>query len=117
MKKILIVDDEPRITKSFEAAFNHDYEILCAHDGESGIRLIRQSKPDLVVLDWRLKGHIEGKEVFLFSKKELPQVPVYVVTASIQSVKEIEAMGVDGCFLKPYADLLEKIKSVLPPGN
>jgi len=117
LKKILIVDDEPRITEAFEAGFNHDYEILCAHDGEEAIQVIRQAKPDLIVLDWRLKGGIDGKEVFLFSKREYPEVPVCVVTASIQSLKEIESLGADGCFLKPCADLLEKIRSLLPPKN
>lgn len=115
MKRILVVDDEPRIIEAFENAFNHDYEVLSAKDGEDGIRLIKKTKLDLIVLDWRLKGEVEGKTVLAFAKRSYPRIPVFVVTASIHAVEEIKAFGADQCFLKPCADLLEKIKEVLPP--
>ncbi len=115
MKKILIVDDEKRITRAFEDVFAVFYEVFCANDGKKGIELIRENKPELIVLDWRLKGQLEGKDVLLLSKREYPSIPVYVVTASTLEVKEIQSLGADACFLKPCADLLEEIKKVLPP--
>jgi DNA-binding response OmpR family regulator len=115
MKRILIVDDEVRIRETFADAFQNDYEVACARDGEEAIRLIKETKPDLVVLDWRLRGGLEGKDVLVFSKREVPQMPVCVVTASFHFVKEIKSCGADACFLKPCPDLLEKVKVILPP--
>jgi len=116
MRRILIVDDEPRITEAFREAFGHDYDVLTAHEGEKAMQLIKDSKPELVVLDWRLRGEIDGYDVLIFTKREFPALPVYVVTASVQYVKEIASAGADDCLLKPCGDLLkEKIRSVLPP--
>ena len=112
MRTILVIDDEPRITEAFQELFRYepDYAITCANDGERALDLIREKQPDLIVLDWRLKGEVEGKEVLLYSKATFPKTPVYIVTASIQALKEIESLGADACFLKPCEDLKDKIK-------
>ncbi len=115
MKKILIIDDEKRITRAFEDGFAVFYQVFSANDGQKGLELIREKKPDLIVLDWRLNSQVEGKDILLFSKREYPHVPVYVVTASTLEVKEIQSSGADACLLKPCADLLEIIKRALPP--
>lgn len=115
MPSILIVDDEPGITDAFIRVFRNDYRVTSSNDGGEAIELIKQAKPDLIVLDWRLKGEVEGKDILVYAKKEFPQIPVYVVTASVQSVKEIKSLGADECLLKPCADLKERINAVLPP--
>ena len=116
MPKILIVDDEPRITRVFGQAFEREagYEITCANDGREALRLLQAGHFELIVLDWRLKGEVEGKDVLAFAKKESPQTPVFVVTASVQSVREIQSLGADQCLLKPCADLKNHIKKLFP---
>ncbi len=117
MRRILIVDDEPNITRAFQRLLRHDYEVLSAHTGEEGMRLIRETRPELVVLDWQFKGVVEGKEVLHFSKKEFPNIPVWVITASAHFVDEIQSSGADTCILKPCLglELREKILKALPP--
>ena len=119
MRKILIVDDEPGITQAFEDSFRYEkeFEITSTNDGDAAIPLIKEKKPDLLVLDWRLRGEIEGKDILTFMKKEFPKTPVYVVTASVQFVPEIKSLGADACILKPCGDLKEKIKAALAPSN
>ncbi len=117
MRRILVVDDEPAITDAVENAFRleEDYEVISSNDGQEGLDLFREKHPDLLILDWRLKGKIQGKDILIYAKKEFPQILVYVVTASVNFLKEIESLGADGYFLKPCDDLRERIKEILPP--
>lgn len=114
MPRILIVDDEIRITQVFSEAFEGEqgYEIMSANEGGEALVQMELKRPDLIVLDWRLKGEIEGRDVLLCAKNvHHPPVPVFVVTASVHSVKEIESLGADRCLLKPCDNLKAEIKS------
>lgn len=52
MKKILIVEDEEPILRLLVEQFKKNgFEVLEAKDGESGLRLAEEAKPDLIVLD------------------------------------------------------------------
>ena len=117
MKKILVVDDEPSITDAMQHAFRFEnrYELTGVNEGRDAVKLIGEKQPDLVILDWRLKGEIQGKDILAFIKREYPAILVYVVTASIHFLKEIESLGADGHMLKPCTDLKDRIKAVLPP--
>lgn len=115
MKKLLIIDDEPKITDAFQLYLNGDYEVIISHRGDDGINMIRNENPDLVVLDWRLNSPIEGRDVLQFIKANYPELPVFVVTASIHFVEEIESLKPTACYLKPCADLKNKITAILPP--
>ena len=114
-RKILIVDDEEGITEAFERLFRDEYEVLLTNDGEDAIRLINEKHPELVVLDWRLKGTVEGKDVLLFSKQEHPEIPVCVLTASTHLQNEIQSLGANHCFFKPCQNLKEQIRQIVPP--
>lgn len=114
-RRIMIVDDEPRITQAFTELFRQDYAVHSANDGETAISFIEEFRPELIVLDWRLRGEVEGKDVLKFSKREFPEIPVYVVTASIHFLEEIKSSGADECLLKPCPDLRERILAALPP--
>lgn len=114
MKKILIVDDEPRITEAFQEAFGMDYIVAAAQDGGRAVELMENFKPDLLILDWRLVGEIQGRDLLLHAKKTYPKLTVFVITASFQYVDEIKSLGADLCLLKPCTDLRERILSVLP---
>lgn len=115
MRKILIVDDDESITTAFWRAFRNEYEVTCVNDGEEALQLIKKTTPELIILDWRLKGNIEGKDILNFSKLNYPGIPVYVLTASMHLEKEIRSFGADDCLGKPCRDLKEKINKVLPP--
>ncbi len=120
MKRIVVVDDEPSITDAVKRAFRFEkgYEVVAANDGRDAMELIRGKHPDLILLDWRLKGEIQGKDILIFVKREYPDIPVYVVTASINFLKEIQSLGADGHILKPCTstELKGRVKAALPPG-
>lgn len=117
MRKILIIDDEIKICESFRELFETEYEVLAAQDGKEGIRFIEEASPELIVLDWRLKSTVEGKDVLTHSKKHYPQIPIFVVTASIHSKDEILSLGADLLLFKPCEDIKERIIKFLPPSD
>lgn len=119
MRKILIIDDERKICESFKELLEMgtDYHVLIATDGNEGLWLIKQEIPELVVLDWRLKSKTEGKDVLIYAKKDFPQVPVFVVTASVHSADEIKSLGADRILFKPCEDIKEVITEFLFPSR
>ena len=51
-KKILIVDDEQDIVETLKFVLEEqEYDCYCAFDGEEGLNLARELKPDLIILD------------------------------------------------------------------
>ena len=85
-EKILIVDDDPDICEAMRLVLEmRDYEVSVAHDPESGMRLVEDEKPDLIVLDVMMP---EGTEGFHFAwnlranpDKALAETPILMVTA------------------------------------
>lgn len=62
-KLILIVDDEPDIVKLAKFGLEkHGYNILTAANGQEALNLVRDEKPDLVLMDIVLKGKMDGIE-------------------------------------------------------
>ena len=111
MKTIMIIDDELRIIEAFLLTFQYEegYRVLSAHDGADALQQLTQTVPDLVVLDWRLQGDIQGRDILRYLKESHPATPVFVVTASIHFVEEIQAFKPAACLLKPCPDLKDQI--------
>ena len=59
--KILIVDDDPDFIKTTKMILMTDgYEILTASDGKEGLKVLQETKPDLVMLDIMMESLFEG---------------------------------------------------------
>jgi len=81
--KILIADDEPDcIDFVREALADTPYEVLAAADGEEALRIAREAKPQLIILDVQMPKR-SGFEVFaeLREDENLSSVPVIMLTA------------------------------------
>ena len=81
-KKILIVDDEPDIIAFLSALLDENgYTSVSAKDGTEGLELLRDEKPDLVLLDLMMPKK-SGITMFQELRKDpdLSNVPVVVVT-------------------------------------
>ncbi len=64
MPKLLVVDDEPNVLYSIEKSLRSEtLEIVVTQTGRRGIELVRELKPDAVILDVRLPDQ-SGLEVF-----------------------------------------------------
>ncbi|MEK7647290.1 MAG: response regulator [Patescibacteria group bacterium] len=103
--KVLLVEDEPGFQKALRQALEQKagYEVIQAFDGEAGIKLAQESKPDIILLDLILPKK-NGFEVlrFLREKPELAAIPVVVLT-NLESGNDIEraiSMGAKAYLIK-----------------
>lgn len=81
-KKILIVEDDKFLREPIvQRLLKEGYDILEAIDGEKGIEIAKEEKPDLILLDLILPG-IDGFEVLSSIKKETETSSIPVVILS-----------------------------------
>ena len=118
-KKILIVDDDQGLLKVIRAGLmQKGYQIYAAATGEKGLRLAKQIKPDLIILDVILPG-IKGREVCALLKEdgETRDIPVIFMTAkdSPDDVKAELEVGAVSHLTKPInvQQLFVEIKKIL----
>jgi len=119
MPNILVVEDEPAIMELLKVNLvDAGYEVREAGDAETANVLLKESLPDLVLLDWMLPG----QSGLAFAKqlradprtKELPVIMVTARTDEADRVAGLEAW-VDDYVTKPFSprELKARIKSVL----
>jgi|UniRef100_A0A7C4ARQ1 DNA-binding response OmpR family regulator len=82
MPKILVIDDEPHIVK-YLTTFLQDngYETCSASNGEDGLKVLLQEKPDLVTLDLQMPNET-GTRFYrnMMKEKEFKNTPVIVIS-------------------------------------
>ena len=103
-KLILIVDDEPDIVKFIEIALAKDgYDTATAAEGQKALDLIRNKKPDLILMDITLKGEMDGIEVVKQIRYSF-NIPVIYLTAYADDEKLARAKETQpyGYILKPF---------------
>jgi len=113
---ILIVDDEPAIVDALRYNIEKaHYQVLVARDGERGLELALQAKPDLIVLDVMLPG-IDGLEVCRRLRGS-SQIPIIMLTARDEEVDRVVGLelGADDYVVKPFSmrELMARVKAVL----
>ena len=116
--KLLIVDDEELLTASLKDYFEmKDFVVSIAATGQDAIRLLKEEKPDIILLDLLLKGKLDGLDVLKEAKASSPQSKVIMVTGSdtIEKEKEIKRIGVSRYLQKPVTvnKLLDTVNEVL----
>lgn len=106
--KILIVDDSRFLRLANERALiKAGHVVITASDGEEGLRLAQERKPDLVVLDMMLPK-LSGPEVLRALRKDADTaaMPVMVLTSLPQSNKEkLLSEGATSYFAKSELNL------------
>ena len=116
--KLLVIDDSEDVIEAVTVSFTvqwRETEILGATDGEMGLDLIEQERPDLVLLDVMMPvmdGYETLKRIRAFS-----DVPVIMLTARdgvLDKVKGLE-LGADDYITKPFdhLELLARVKALL----
>lgn len=84
-KKILIIDDEPKITETLARAFRgRGYEVVTANKALEGLERARKGSPDLIILDL-IMPEIDGHKVckLLKSDKDYQHIPIVMVSGSL----------------------------------
>jgi CheY-like chemotaxis protein len=79
---VLVIEDNPDLLHILEQLLAQDYEVVTARRGEEGVTLAQTVRPDLVLLDLQLPG-MDGIEAGRWIKRDLPHVPILVLTAMI----------------------------------
>ena len=91
MKKILFIEDESALQKTFgEILGQEGYETISALDGETGLRLAKGRKPDLILLDLILPK-VNGFDVLKELKEdpETKDIPVIILT-NLEDARDVE---------------------------
>jgi DNA-binding response OmpR family regulator len=117
--KILIVDDEPDLVETIRFSLELEgHNVLVATNGEEGLNLARQEKPDLILLDLMLPK-LDGYKVCRLLKfdERYKHIPILMLTAKTQEKDKIlgKETGANEYITKPFDmdELMAKIKSYL----
>ena len=117
MSRILIVDDEPAILRGLADNLKRElHEVLTAADGETAFQLIKEKKPDLVILDLMLPK-LSGYEVCRQMRVEGMTTLVLMLTARGEETDRVVGldMGADDYVTKPFSvrELLARVRALL----
>ena len=121
-KRIVVVDDDMEITDIIKTTLKtKNFEVLVAHNGQDGLRLITEAQPDMIILDLMLPL-ISGMEVIKRLRRDpaFKDTPVLVMSAIAKSSDRPEefwrqGLGADDFITKPFDPLalLGRVEYVL----
>jgi two-component system KDP operon response regulator KdpE len=114
--RILILDDEPQITRVLRAALSaQGYDVRTANDPEEGLQLYRDWTPDLIITDLVMPG-MSGVEVTRAIRVRAT-TPILVLSVRDHERSKVEALdaGADDYVTKPFGiqELLARVRAHL----
>ncbi|MEE8413084.1 MAG: response regulator transcription factor [Dehalococcoidales bacterium] len=115
-KRVLVVDDDVKTVELVKLYLNRDgYRVITANDGLEALRLAREIRPDLVVLDLMLPG-MDGLTICRTLRNE-SDVPIIMLTARATDQDKLTGlgMGADDYVTKPFSprELAARVRTVL----
>ncbi len=113
MPHILIIEDEAKMQRLLELSLAEEgYSTRAASDGESGLKLLRQEKFDLILTDLRLPG-MDGLEFLQALRRSDAHSPVVLMTAfgTVETAVRAMKAGASDYILKPFS--LEEVKLIV----
>jgi DNA-binding response OmpR family regulator len=121
MKKgtILVIDDEKDLIELLSYNLGKEgYDVIVAHDGQSGLDVVKKHRPDLVVLDIMMPG-LDGLQVCqrLRADPRTGRIPIIMLTAKATETDRIVGLelGADDYVTKPFSprEVIARLKAVL----
>jgi DNA-binding response OmpR family regulator len=102
-RRVLFVEDEPALRKSYERFFAARYELAFAGTGAEGLRRLGEFEPDVLVLDLRLPD-TDGIALLQTIRRSHPTLPVVVTTAYVSMEPLISVLKLEhsAYLVKPY---------------
>lgn len=120
---VAIVEDEESIVTLVRYNLErHGFRVEAAADGEAGFAMIRDEKPDLVIIDWMLP-YVSGIELCrrLRRRADTRRVPIIMLTAKGEEADRIRGLesGADDYVTKPFSadELAARVRAVLRRAN
>jgi two-component system alkaline phosphatase synthesis response regulator PhoP len=116
MKKVMVVDDEPKIVQLARDYLEHaGFAVVVAHDGKAALATARAQNPDLVVLDLGLP-ELDGLDVARTLRAE-SNVPIVMLTGRSEESDKLVGLeiGADDYVTKPFSpkELVARVRAVL----
>jgi two-component system, cell cycle response regulator DivK len=118
-KRILVVEDTENNRMILnDLLTNAGFEVVEARDGEKGVTMAGECRPDLILMDIQLPK-VDGYEATrrIKSRPELQHIPIIAVTSYALSGDEAKARaaGCDGYIAKPFSPriILAKVRELL----
>jgi two-component system cell cycle response regulator DivK len=118
-KRILVVEDTENNRMILnDLLTNAGFEVVEARDGEKGVSMASECRPDLILMDIQLPK-VDGYEATrrIKSRPELQHIPIIAVTSYALSGDEAKARaaGCDGYIAKPFSPriILAKVRELL----
>lgn len=113
-KKILVVDDEPTIIRALRASFlANGYDVRTAHDGISGLNVLEDWKPDLIVTDLAMPD-MDGIQLCK-RVRVVSALPIILLSVREDVESKIRALdaGADDYVTKPFSidELLARVRT------
>ena len=114
--RILVVDDEPQLTRVLRTGLkSRGYDVRAAADGLSGFETFNDWQPDLVITDLAMPN-VDGLELCR-RLRAVSQVPIIVLSAKGEEKTKVEALdlGADDFVTKPFGidELLARVRASL----
>jgi two-component system KDP operon response regulator KdpE len=114
--RVLLIEDDPAILRFLRNTLRvQDYDVVEAMNGRDGVALVRQGKPELVILDLGLPD-MDGMEV-IRQVRVLSQVPILVLSSRSDEHGKVTALdlGADDYVCKPFGvnELIARMRAAL----
>ncbi len=124
-KKVLIVDDEALIRFGLEKFIKKEgFIAITAGSGKKALELIEDQEPDIALLDLKLQDSIDGLELLRIIKQSRPEIVVIMISGQSEIHGAVEAMklGARDYLEKPIdfdrlKDLLDRVREELSNGH
>lgn len=117
--KLLIVEDDDALAELLSWNFKKaDYDVIQTPDGEEALLLVKEHRPDVVLLDWMIEN-LSGIEVCrqLRRSPDTANIPIIMLTARGEEEDKIRGLeiGADDYVTKPFSprELIARVKAVL----
>lgn len=115
-KTILVMDDEPDYVELVKQFLEEEgYRVLTAHNGEAGVKIIEEMRPDLVIMDVNMP-HKDGLQFYreISTAHGRAKLPVLVITARGELEPLFRDLEVEGFLTKPFviSKLLNEIQMI-----
>ena len=119
-QSIMVIDDDPLMLQLLKRTFEMEgYDAILAADGASAMMLMRDCKPDLIILDIMMPGP-DGYMV-LENIRQNYDIPVIMLTGKrdMTSLQKALALGADDYVKKPFfpKELVARIRAKLRRAN
>ena len=120
MHKVLIVDDQADIRRMMNIALGEDFDLLEAEDGLTALDMVRQHRPDVVLLDVMMPDG-SGIDVCneLRAHPETTHIPIMIMSAHAKDHEVVSKCDADEFISKPFDIdvVLSRIENLLVASN